>query len=139
MSSTPRVVVVTRPTELEALIERHGTTDQAAFFLKTRGQTLDVARTRHERFGQVLTVLSQSIPVEWRRTHIQRADLARFVFEPGDIVVVVGQDGLVPNVAKYLEEQVVVGINPAPDQYEGVLVRNTVDKAKGLIARIAAG
>jgi hypothetical protein len=42
-------------------------------------------------------------------------------------------------VAKYLEEQVVVGINPAPDQYEGVLVRSTVDKAKGLLARIAAG
>lgn len=139
MSSTPRVVVVTRPTELDALLERHGTADQAAFFLKSRGQTLDDARRRHERLAGVLTSLSQSIPVEWRRTHIQRADLARFVFEPDDIVVAVGQDGLVPNVAKYLEDQVVVGINPAPEQYEGILVRNTADQARALLARIAAG
>ena len=40
MSSTPRVVVVTRPTEFDSLLERHGTVDQAAFFLKSRGRTL---------------------------------------------------------------------------------------------------
>jgi NAD kinase len=139
MSSTPRVVVVTRPTEFEALIERHGTVDQAAFFLKSRGRTLDDARKHHEHFGEVLTLLSQSIPVEWRRTRIKRADLARFVFEPDDIVVAVGQDGLVPNVAKYLEDQMIVGINPAPDQYEGVLVRHTIDKARGLLGRVVNG
>jgi len=139
MPSTPRVVVVTRPTELEMLLERHGTAGQAAFFLKSRGENLDEVRGRHERFAGVLTTLSQSIPVEWRRTHIKREDLARFVFEPEDIVVPVGQDGLVPNVAKYLEDQVVVGINPAPEQYEGLLVRNTVDRAKELLVRVADG
>lgn len=139
MSSTPRVVVVTRPTEFDSLLERHGTTDQAAFFLKSRGQTLADVRDRHEHFGEVLTTLSQSIPVEWRRASIKRSDLARFVFEPDDIVVAVGQDGLVPNVAKYLNGQVVVGINPAPDQYEGVLVRHPVEKAKFVLLKVAKG
>ena len=37
--------------------------------------------------------------------------LARFLFEPGDVVIVVGQDGLVANVAKYLDGQPVIGIN----------------------------
>jgi NAD kinase len=139
VSTAPRVVVVTRPTEFEALLERHGTADQAAFFLKTRGRNLDEVRRHHQHLGEVLNSLSQSFPVEWRRTAVTRSDLARFVFEPEDIVVAVGQDGLVPNVAKYLAGQIVVGINPAPDQYEGVLVRHSVAQAKNLLANIAAG
>lgn len=139
MSSTPRVVVVTRSTEFESLLERHGTVDQAAFFLKSRGRTLNEVRERHEQLGHVLTTLSQGIPVEWRRASIKRSDLARFVFEPDDIVVAVGQDGLVPNVAKYLEGQIVVGINPAPAQYEGVLVRHAVKDAKRLLLKVAKG
>jgi NAD kinase len=139
VSSTPRVVVVTRPTEFEALLERHGTADQAAFFLKTRGRSLDDVRRQHQHLGEVLTALSQSIPTKWRRAAVTRSELARYLFEPEDIVVAVGQDGLVPNVAKYLEGQVVVGINPAPDQYEGVLVRHSVEQAKSLLLRVAIG
>jgi NAD kinase len=138
-SQTPRVVVVTRPTELEALLELHGTVDQASFFLKSRGRTLDEVRLHHELLAGVLTALSQSVPVEWRRTRVKRSDLSRFVFEPDDIVVPVGQDGLVPNVAKYLEGQVVVGINPAPDEYEGVLVRHSVDRAAEMLTKVAIG
>ena len=41
-----------------------------------------------------------------------RGDLDRFLFEPDDLVVIVGQDGLVANVSKYLDGQPVVGINP---------------------------
>ena len=39
-SSPPRVVVVTRPTDYEALLVRHGTREQARFFLQTRGQDI---------------------------------------------------------------------------------------------------
>ena len=34
-----------------------------------------------------------------------------------------GQDGLVANVAKYLDGQPVLGVNPAPDRYDGVLMQ----------------
>ena len=34
----PRVVLVTRKTPLELLLERHGTLAQARFYLRTRGQ-----------------------------------------------------------------------------------------------------
>lgn len=139
MAGTPRVVVVTRPTEFEALLERHGTVDQAAFFLKSRGRSLDDVRRHHAQLGAVLDGVSQSIPLSWRRATIRRPELARFLFEPEDIVVAVGQDGLVPNVAKYLEGQVVLGINPAPDRYEGVLVRHSVEQARGLLLHIASG
>lgn len=139
MSATPRVVVVTRPTELESLLERHGTIDQADFFLKTRGRSLGAVRERHQHFEDVLTALSQAIPVEWRRASIKRSELPRFVFEPADLIVAVGQDGLVPNVAKYLEEQIVIGVNPDPEQYEGVLVRHPIQRAKRVLHDVANG
>ncbi|MBD5605627.1 MAG: hypothetical protein IAI48_11140, partial [Candidatus Eremiobacteraeota bacterium] len=37
----PRVVVVTRPTELQLLVEEHGTREQARFALREQGRNLD--------------------------------------------------------------------------------------------------
>ena len=36
---------------------------------------------------------SAAISTDWRRGAVERTDLDRFLFEPGDIVVAVGQDG----------------------------------------------
>jgi NAD kinase len=139
VSVTPRVVVVTRPTDYEALLARHGTRDQARFFLSRRDQSIDEVEARHRRFDAALTRVSQAIPVRWRRTRVRRAELARFVFEPDDVVVVLGQDGLVPNVAKYLDGQLVVGVNPDPSLYDGPLVRHRVEAVGDLLAAAAAG
>jgi NAD kinase len=139
MSGAPRVVVITRPTDLEALLARHGTRGQAQFFLARRGQSLDEVEARHHRFGEVQARVSQAIPVRWRRTRLPRAEVARFVFEPEDLVVIVGQDGLVANVAKYLDGQVVIGINPDPSLYDGKLSRHPVTATGDLLAAAAAG
>jgi hypothetical protein len=77
--------------------------------------------------------------VDWRRATVQRAELDRFLFEPEDVVLVVGQDGLVANVAKYLDGQPVIGLNPEPDRYPGVLVPHTPQAAAELLADVAAG
>ena len=47
-SLNPRVVVVTRQTELEELLAKHATRGQAEFFLSKRGQSLDVLSQRHQ-------------------------------------------------------------------------------------------
>lgn len=132
----PRVVVVTRPTELDLLLARHATRAQAAFFLGARGQSIDAVDERHHRFQATLARVSQHIPLKWRRARIDRADLSRFVFEPGDLIVAVGQDGLVPNVAKYLNGQPVIGVNPDPKQYDGVLVRHHAEALGDVLALV---
>ena len=142
MSGRPaaRVVVVSRPTDYEALLARHGTREQARFFLERRGQSIDGVEARHERQAAALAAASQAIPVAWRRTRVRRGELSRFVFEPDDLVVVLGQDGLVPNVAKYLDgRQTVVGVNPDPSEVEGVLVRHRVGALGEVLDRAAAG
>jgi len=133
----PRVILVTRPTEYEALLVRHATQAQAAFFLEQRGQRIEHVEQRHQAVKAALAEVQRAIPSKWRRGHIDRSDLSRFVFEPQDLVVPVGQDGLVANVAKYLSGQLVIGINPDPRAYDGVLVPHPAARAKELLLAAA--
>ncbi|MBZ6372299.1 MAG: hypothetical protein LBE44_10485 [Microbacterium hominis] len=118
----PRAVVVHRASELTELLARHGTRGQVAFFLDARGQSLAAVEERHERTRAALADVAAGLPADWRRAGVERAELPRFVFEPDDVVLVVGQDGLVANAAKYLGAQPVIGIDPLPGVNAGILV-----------------
>lgn len=132
-TNTPRAVFVTRETDFELLIARHATRDQARFFLETRGQALTEVETTHQRFADTLRAARASVPAEWRQTLLRRADFNRFVFGPEDVIIAVGQDGLVANIAKYLSGQPVLGVNAAPDLYDGVLVQLKVEQLAKLL------
>ncbi|MEU6143912.1 hypothetical protein ABZ848_26625 [Streptomyces sp. NPDC047081] len=133
MSLAPRVVLVHRTTEYEELVAHHGTHGQAAFFLSTRGRDIEEVAERHRRTRRALAEVTAAIPLTWRQTRVERADLDRFLFAPEDVVVVVGQDGLVANVAKYLSGQPVLGIDSDPGRNPGVLVRHRPQDAAGLL------
>lgn len=135
MNLQPRVVVVHRQTEYAELVARHGTRDQARFFLKQRGRDLAELEDRHHRYRTVLEQVGSGIPVEWRRGSVERADVGRFLFAPDDIIVVVGQDGLVANVAKYLQGQPVVGVDPEPGHNAGILVTHPAGALGDLLRR----
>jgi len=136
MSSGPRrlsrVVVITRPTPLEQLILRYGTHAQAKFILASSGETIDWYEATHERLERGLGVALQGIPQDRPYTRVDRADLDRFLFAPDDLVMIVGQDGLVANVAKYLDGQQTIGINPDPTRYDGVLCRHAPEQVGAL-------
>jgi NAD kinase len=135
----PRAVIVHRRTEFEELLAQHGTRQQAEFFLTGRGRSIDEVEARHHAQQAALQAASNAIPLDWRRGSVERADLDRFVFAPEDIVVAVGQDGLVANVAKYLDGQVVVGLNPEPGRNPGVLVPHDPAAAGRLLPAAAGG
>lgn len=138
-TNSPRAVFVTRETDYELLLARHATRGQAKFFLETRGQDIDGLEDRHRQLHATLQAGRAAVPADWRQAAVARADLDRFLFGPEDVVVAVGQDGLVANVAKYLDGQPVVGLNPAPDLYDGVLVRVTLARLPGLLPATVAG
>ncbi|MFG3512096.1 MULTISPECIES: NAD(+)/NADH kinase [Streptomyces] len=137
MSLAPRAVLVHRTTEYEELVARHGTHGQAAFFLSSRGRDIEEIAERHRRTRRALAEVTAAIPLTWRQTRVERRDLDRFLFAPEDVVVVVGQDGLVANVAKYLAGQPVVGIDTDPGRNPGVLVRHRPADAGALLAGTA--
>ncbi len=138
MALPPRVVVVQRRTEYEELVARHSTRQQVGFFLAQRDRTLDEVQQRHAAQQEAAQQVFAAIPLDWRRGEVERDDLSRFVFGPEDVIVAVGQDGLVANVAKYLAGQIVVGINPEPDRNPGVLVRHAPAAIDALLAAAVA-
>ncbi len=135
----PRAVVITRPTEYQALLDRHATVGQARFFLESRGQSLDAVSERHARFESALQQVMSAIPKSWRAARLARQDLDRFLFEPEDLVLVLGQDGLVANTAKYLSGQLVIGLNPDPERFDGVLVTHPPQATGDLLALATEG
>ena len=139
MSLAPRVVLVHRHTELEELVARHGTRGQAAFYLRTRGRRIEDLEARHSEQAAAMVAVSSAIPTDWRRGMVERADLPRFLFGPDDIAVAVGQDGLVANLAKYLDGQLIIGVNPEPRRNPGVLVRHRPGACAGLLALAVRG
>jgi hypothetical protein len=138
-SLPPRVIVVTRPTELDDLLARHGTAPAARHFLQQRGRDLKEVTVRHDALHDALAEVGAAVPADWRRGRVDRADLPRFLFEPGDIVVAVGQDGLVANVSKYLTGQPVIGVDPEPGNHPGVLVRVRAGAVADLLPAVVEG
>jgi hypothetical protein len=129
----PRVVLAHRRTELAELLARHGTRGQAAFYLRTRGRRIEDLESRDAAVSAAITAVASAIPPDWRRGTVERADLPRFLFAPDDIVVAVGQDGLVANVAKYVTDQAVIGIDPEPGRNAGVLVSHRPQETAALL------
>lgn len=132
----PRVVLVTRRSVYRELLDRHGTPGAAAFFLRERGRTLDDARVADAGLEAALAVVASAVPAGWRTGRADRSELAAFPFAPGDVVVTCGPDGLVANVARYLDGQPVIGVTP---DRPGVLARHSPSTVAATLAALAHG
>lgn len=135
-SLAPRVVLVTRQSEYEALLAAHATRGQAEFFLATRGQRIEEIEASHVQQVRAIAEAKRQVPAEWSFAEVRREDLDRFLFTANDIVVALGQDGLVANLAKYLAGQPVVGVALDPARSEGILTRHTLDSLKRLLIAV---
>ncbi len=117
-----KIVVVTRPTRLAELVIRFNTVSQAKFYVEHQGADfsdyLREDQAYHRALTETQTVLSQMGRVQT----VDRGFLPNFVFGPDDIVVTLGQDGLVANTLKYLNNQPVLGVNPDPERWDGRLL-----------------
>jgi hypothetical protein len=71
--------------------------------------------------------------------YVDRRFVPNFLFSEKDLVVVIGQDGLVANVAKYATGQPIIGINPDPSRFDGVLVPTQVKLLRAALDSLLAG
>jgi len=117
-----RVVLVTRRTRLDDLIARYNTLGQARFYVEHLGADFTDYLKESEAYAASLSLTVQALQAWGRYQIVDRSLLANFVFAPSDIVVALGQDGLVANTMKYLEGQPLVGLNPEPSRWDGVLL-----------------
>lgn len=157
----PSIAIVTMPTRLKKLRARWGTVAQAAFVLQQAHAQQEFTATstgkspiRHR--GKAKTPSPEAELFEYQRediafqttveqlrrdletldlpvTVIDREFIANFDFGGCQAVVVVGQDGLVANVAKYVGSVPIIGVNPDPQKIDGVLLPFDVNHANSAV------
>jgi NAD kinase len=118
-----RIIVVEKKTPLTELLERHHTKEQATFVIESRGNSIEEYLLAHDVYHCALDTVLKGIPHDIPHTVLPREQISNFLFRERDLVVVVGPDGLCVNVAKYLNGQPIIGVNPDPDRIDGILVR----------------
>jgi NAD kinase len=123
-----KIIIVKRHTPLEELLVRHSTTSQAKFYLESAGHSYESYEKAHNTYKEGLKGTLKAIPTRIRTQVLDKKDLSTFQFGDRDLVVVVGDDGLFVNVAKYLEKQQVISVNPDEERFDGVLASCNVQK-----------
>src|SRR5262249_15439143 len=124
---------------IEGLIARYHTLAQARFYLEHLGADFADYQREHETYvaarREVIALLAQ----RGRHQAIDRDFLPNFLFAPDDIVVALGQDGLVANTMKYLAGQPLGGVNPDAVRYDGVLLRFKPPDLAAILDDVVAG
>lgn len=116
------VIVVIGKTRLEQLIERFNTKAQARFYIEHSGGNFAEYEAEDEAFKRSFEVVLKTAGRHSKMKWIDRKFLPNFLFSDKDMVVALGQDGLVANTAKYINGLPLIGINPDPLRYDGVLL-----------------
>jgi hypothetical protein len=159
--ATERVTVITRPTRLAGLLQRWGTRGQAKFRFRAnkmaalaREGRLDEAANVQKRaddidfdllesedevyadaVGRLARELDLGVPVQV----IDRSFMPNYDFAMSTAVVVLGQDGLVANAAKYVGDAPIIGVNPDPARFDGVLLPFQLPDARNALRTVLAG
>jgi NAD kinase len=139
MAAIERVVVVTRKTAQTELVERLNSREQARFYLRQNGVSFSEYEAADAQYGRALASLRAQIPRTLKQQFIDRSMLPTYQFGDHDLVITLGPDGLVVNVAKYLAQQPILALNPDPARVDGVLVPFRVEQAGALIERARQG
>src|SRR5262245_46223690 len=140
MRGQEKLVLVTRKTRLEELVERFNTRAQAKFYIEHMGLDFSEYEAEHEVYAAAVTRLRREL--EGLGPKLQAIDwgfLPNFLFGADDVVVTVGRDGLVVNTAKYLDGQPLVAVNPDPARVDGILLPFAPAAAPQAVARTLAG
>lgn len=124
-----KIILVTRKTRLEGLIERFNTVGQARFYLEHSGGDFDLYQMEHDTYYSAVSELRTRLQGILKFQEIERGLLPNFLFTDANIVVTIGIDGLVANTAKYLNGQPLIAVNPDPAHVDGILLPFDVRKA----------
>ncbi|MDF1824861.1 MAG: hypothetical protein P1U68_09475 [Verrucomicrobiales bacterium] len=135
-----KIVIVTRETRIDGLKKRFTSVDQLSFYVESRGGRIEDYLEEDLNYRTSLERLKADLSSWGTLQFVDRAFLPNYVFGPEDTVVAIGQDGLVANTLKYLREgQPLVGVNPDPDRWDGVLLPFHVDDLDEVLPEVLGG
>lgn len=134
-----KIVVVTRQTRMQELVARFNTRAQACFYLKHSGADFDDYVSEDDAYRAAIETAGRHLDVGLPLQFIDRRFVPNYVFSEKDLVVAIGQDGLVANVAKYAAGKPLIGVNPDPRRFDGVLVPTQLHMLRGAVENVISG
>jgi len=115
-------IIVKNKTRLEVLIERFNTKAQAKFYIESLGGNFDDYENENEIFQSTLQSLQIQLSKVIKNKIIERNFVSSFIFSENQLIIVIGQDGLVANTAKYSKNLPIIAVNPDKERFDGVLL-----------------
>ncbi len=137
--SVEYAIVVKNKTRLESLIERFNTKAQARFYIESMGGSFEDYESEHEVFHNSLLHIQTQLSQVIKHKIVERKYVPSFLFSNNQFIVVVGQDGLVANTAKYSRGVPIVAINPDTDRYDGVLLPFNPQNFRDAVEAVMSG
>ncbi|WP_310831696.1 sugar kinase [Paenibacillus pedocola] len=137
--SENKIVLIKRKTRLEELVVRYNTIQQAQFYIERLGADFSDYISEDLIYRKAVETAVIELSAVGRVQLLERQHVPNFIFGDEDTVVVLGQDGLVANTLKYLREQPLIGVNPDPQRWDGVLLPFTVKDLRLLLPDIFRG
>ncbi len=131
-------IIVKNQTRLEALIQRFNTQAQARFYIESHGGQFADYEREHERFQYCLQELQARLSPLIKHKIVERAYLPNYIFAPNNLIIVIGQDGLVANTAKYSRGCPIVAVNPDEERYDGQLLPFNTDNFTEAVQQVLA-
>ncbi len=133
------VIIIRDKTRLEQLIERFNSKAQAKFYIESSGGDFAFFELEHSTFYESLSKIKEAITRNFKLKVINRSFLPTYIFTAKDLVVVIGQDGLLANTAKYVNGLPIIGINPDIERYDGVLLKHSPGDLNRLLKNVIKG
>lgn len=134
-----RFILVTRKTRLQELVERFNTWPQAKFYLEHNQVDTQDYLDEHDLYQRRLLEAEKILKSQRSFQLLERSFLPNYQFHPTDIVVVIGQDGLVANTLKYLDGQPIIAVNPDPARWDGKLLPFEIGDLAKVVQRAEKG
>ncbi|RYZ47732.1 MAG: sugar kinase, partial [Sphingobacteriales bacterium] len=119
-------IIVKNKTRLETLVERYNTRAQARFYIESLGGSFEDYEVEHENFHAALVQVQTSLSRQIKNKTVDRQYLPSYIFSASNLIIVLGQDGLVANTAKYSNGCPMIAVNPDVTRYDGVLLPFTI-------------
>jgi len=155
------VVIVVNKTRLERLEAQFNTKGQAQFYIEQQAlnelakaskfkkeapspKAMKAAKddsfkdyqTEHDSFFIGLEKVKSTISRYTKVKVIEKSYLTNYLFSENEIVIVIGQDGLVANTAKYVNSLPIIAINPDVNRYDGALLPFRPDNFETALIRV---
>ncbi|NNV53941.1 diacylglycerol kinase catalytic domain-containing protein [Limnovirga soli] len=129
-------IIVKNKTRLESLIERFNTKAQAKFYIERSGGNYHDYFEEHETFHLALQNLQTKLSKIIKHKTVERHFIPSYIFSEKNVVIVIGQDGLVANTAKYANGIPIIAVNPDEKRYDGVLLPYNINNFEAAVQSV---